>query len=170
MASANSLPSMQSSPRSVLMSATEMSAAEIALIRNRVDNLMTAADSFANARIVFAGAVSGVDEMPHRLFKLERPGELALYGEYIFVFEENGINMEIGPFGYFDGRNLGIAHLNHPTVRRSFSEEECSAVQRLIQSFFSDLANLKELSSLSRFLGGVTFRSNWIIQKSPELS
>ncbi|HEY6255898.1 MAG TPA: hypothetical protein VIY51_08915 [Xanthobacteraceae bacterium] len=100
-----------------------------------IENNMTDPGGFKDARILFAGAVSGADDNPHLPFRLEGPGEAPHYGEYAFLFDQNGsdFNIEIGPFGYSDERYLGLPH---PSVRRSFAAEDCSAIERLIQTFF----------------------------------
>jgi hypothetical protein len=127
---------------------------------------MTESKSFEDARIGFAGPVSGADEKPHDLFKIERTEGPVLYGDYIWAFLEdrNHFNVEIGPFGYVDPEYAG--DLN-PTNRQHFSAEECAILEQLIRSFFSTPGVFKkQFIPPEFFLGGISFQPGWIIQKS----
>ncbi len=127
---------------------------------------------FAGARIEFAGVVwdvDGTDGTPHDLFAIERAGEPSLYGDYFLVSpsdDENEFNAEIGLFGYRGRLDVGNPD---PSLRERFSAEECEAIERLIRSAFSN-PNIfdEEIAPPVRYLGGVSFRPNWIIQKLPE--
>jgi hypothetical protein len=134
-----------------------------------VKNVMSGTDTFADARVEFAGVVWDVDHTPHDVFKIERAGEPALYGDYFLVSpsdNENEFNTEIGLFGYLGRLDVGNPD---PTLRQQFAGEERQAVERLIRSYFSN-PNVFDDQFLPpvRCLGGVSFRPNWIIQKSPE--
>ncbi len=137
-----------------------------ALDRNSDHEIMTDPNSFTNARVGFGGLVSGADEKPHDLFKIEREDSPVLFGDYILAFLEDGnhFNVEIGPFGYVDPYYAG--DLN-PSRRRHFSAEECSAAEQLISIFFSGPGVFdKRFLPREDFLGGIRFRPNWIIQET----
>jgi hypothetical protein len=101
------------------------------------------------------------------LFKITQSTGQVLYGNYIYAFaeNENDFDIEIGLFGYVDPYATGDLH---PAYRQHFTAEESSAAERLIRSYF--LSNSFDHGFLppARFLGGVSFRPNWIVQKSPE--
>lgn len=101
---------------------------------------MTSPNTFTDARVGFDGHVSGWDERPHNLFKIERADDRTLYGDYILAFLEDGnhFNVDIGPFGYVDPYHAG--DLN-PSRRRHFSAEECASAEQLVRSFFPPLAS-----------------------------
>jgi hypothetical protein len=125
---------------------------------------MTDHNTFTNARIGFGGALSGADQKPHYLFKIEGSDGPVLFGDYIFAYTEdrNHFNVEIGPFGYVDPYYAG--DLN-PSSRRHFSAEECAAAEQLIRSFFSTPGVFdKRFLPREAFLGGIRFRPNLIIQ------
>jgi hypothetical protein len=114
--------------------------------------------------------VGGVDEKGHDMFMVERAGGPALFGEYIEIFEENenDFNIEISMFGFTNSGNAGNPH---PSARQHFSAEESLAAQQLIQDFFSTPSVVMEKwehSPVARFLGGVRFRPDWILQNCPK--
>jgi hypothetical protein len=100
-----------------------------------VKSFMTSPNTFTNACIGFGGALSGADEKPHYLFKIETADGSVLYGDYILAFLEDKkhFNVEIDLFGYVDPEYAG--DLN-PNRRRHFSAEECAAAEQPIRSFF----------------------------------
>jgi hypothetical protein len=104
--------------------------------------------------------------MGHDLFKITRAAGPVVYGEYIFFFGEDGndFNVEMGPFGYTDPHDAGVLD---PSFREDFSAEESSAAEQSIRSYFSNPAIFKErfLMPPARFLGDISFRPNWIVQK-----
>jgi hypothetical protein len=82
--------------------------------------VMTTADAFERARVEFAGIVWDVDHIPHAVFKVERAGEPALYGDYFSVSpsnNDNEFNTEIGLFGYLGYLDVGNPD---PTLRKQF--------------------------------------------------
>ena len=123
---------------------------------------------FTNARVEAAGSTQGDDDRAHNLFKIVGTEGPALYGDYIYSFLENGndFNIEIDLFGYVDYRYLGSPD---PSKRQQFSAEEAAAAEQLIRSFFLSNPSIYGESSLkARFVGGVSFRPNWIVVKRPE--
>jgi hypothetical protein len=76
MASASSQTSLQQQP----MQSPPNSNHVPTLSRNRVDIIMTSTNTFTNARIGFGGHLSGADEKPHDLFKIERENGPVLNG------------------------------------------------------------------------------------------
>jgi hypothetical protein len=127
---------------------------------------MTSTNTFINASIDSAGVVQGADETGHNTFKIERGEDPPLYGDYFYVFPNDGteFNIEIGVFGYVDPNNIGNLH---PAARQQFSAEESSTACQLIRSYFlsNPLIYTKRWPAPARFLGGVCFRSNWIVEK-----
>jgi hypothetical protein len=134
-------------------------------LREAGKELMTESNSFKDARIGFGGRLSGADEKPHSLFKIERTEGPVLYGEYVFAVAEdrNHFNVETGPFGYIDRYCAGLVG---PSIQQHFSAEECSTLEQLIRAFFST-PGVFDKSFIPRelFLGGISFRPNWIIRE-----
>lgn len=125
---------------------------------------------FTNAHIKSAGAVRGTDEQGFNLFEIETADGPPLYGAYFYVFpDEEGydFNIEIGLFGYVDPNNVGNLH---PQARKHFKDEEWLTIGELIQGFFLSKPDIfaKRWPQPTRFVGGVTFRPNWIIHEDPE--
>jgi hypothetical protein len=125
--------------------------------------------SFTAGRIGFGGAVRGADEKIHTLFEIERlewpaKKDFVLFGEYVAVFpspdDPCAFNIEIAAFGYVNSIDAGdLQRL------RDFTADECSAVEFIVRSFFSNPAVFKgEWDVKTRFLGGLSFRSGWIIK------
>jgi hypothetical protein len=124
---------------------------------------MTDSNSFANARIKLAGTARGVDEAGHRIYVIERSDGTVLAGEYFEVFNGNDFNLEIGMFGFCHRNGVGNPH---PSARLHFSAEDTLAAEKLIRSFFSTPSVAMDKWQYVpnvRFLGGVSFRPNWII-------
>jgi hypothetical protein len=132
-----------------------------------VTMMMASSETFTNARVDKAGSTRGDDDGFHDLFKVVRTDGPVLYGEFKLLYMENGndFNIEIGPFGYLEYCYLGSSD---PTRRLRFSAEEAATLEKLIRSAF--LANQGFCNSLppARFMGGVTFRPDWIIDGSNE--
>lgn len=131
---------------------------------------MRQSNSFTNARLEPAGSVRGGDDDRHDIFKIERPGHPPLYGDYIYVFPDQGddFNVEIGVFGYLDMYAVGDLD---PRYRQRLSPGEASTVEQLIRSYFlSDppIYAKRFLMPPSRFLGGVSFRPNWLLLEQSE--
>jgi hypothetical protein len=130
---------------------------------------MTIANTFTGARIGFAGVVWDADHAAHDLFKIERASEPALFGDYFSISptdNDNDFNTEIVLFGYPGRLDVGNPD---STLRQRFTAEECQTIEHLIRSFFSDPNTFNDqILPPVRCLGGVTFRSNWIIQNLPE--
>src|SRR5580704_2822532 len=129
---------------------------------------MPSPNMFANANVEPDGSTRGDDDRFHDLFKIVRINSPALYGDYIYSFLDNGydFNIEIGAFGYPDYRHLGSPD---PSKRQQFSAEEAATAEQLIRSFFLSSPSIyRERSLNARFVGGVTFRPNWIVVKPPE--
>jgi hypothetical protein len=129
---------------------------------------MTSANSFIGAGIELAGHVGGADDIGHWVFKIARTEGPALYGDYFEIFEKanpNDYNVEIHEFGYVIARHVG----GRLDVRQHFFTAECATIEQLIRSLFSapDIFKGKYLPP-ARFLGGVSFRSNWISQTASE--
>jgi hypothetical protein len=129
-------------------------------------NDMGSVNAFADARIEAAGSVRGADEVGHDLFEIERddgpPPLRRLYLRFSRP-EKNDFNIEIGVFGYVDPYNVGNPH---PKARHHFSAEESAAIEGLIRSYFlSNPPIYAQRHLVPGFLGGVTFRPNWILQE-----
>jgi hypothetical protein len=128
---------------------------------------MTNVNTFAGARIRLAGKVRGVDEKGHDVYIVDRTEGPALFGEYFEVSpgeNENHFNIEIGHFGFTNPESAGNPY---PSARQGFSTEEVAAAQKLIQDFFSNPGVVMEVWQHTpevRFLGGVRFRLDWIVQ------
>jgi hypothetical protein len=125
-------------------------------------------NTFANARIKLGGTARGVDEAGHHVYVVERSDGPALTGEYFEVFNGNDFNIEIGMFGFTYRGEVGNLH---PSVRLHFSAEDSFSAEQLIRSFFqtpSVAMDKWQYVPTVRFLGGVSFRPNWIIQNSAE--
>jgi hypothetical protein len=129
---------------------------------------MTGTNAFANARIENYGNVGGADDGSHDVFKIEGAGQPVLYGDYFYVFPNNGndFNIEIGVFGYVSPNNIGNLH---PQARQHFSPEEADSIEHLIRSYFLSSPSIftKAWQPPVKFLGRVSFRPNWIIQNPP---
>jgi len=128
--------------------------------------MTTDANSFTNARVESAGSVRGLDEIGHDIFKVVRREAPTLYGDYFYLFDSTGFNfnIEIRQFGNLDWHAMGDLD---PAYREHFSAEEASAAEQLIRAYF--LSNPPVYARMhgpdAKFLGGVLFRPNWIIQK-----
>jgi hypothetical protein len=136
--------------------------------RNSINDAMTSANSFVGARIELNGLARGADETGHRVFKVTRTEGPELYGDYFLVFDKanpNDYNIEIREFGYIDPTDCG----GPVDVRQQFSAEETATVEQLIRGLFSlpDIFKGKYLPP-ARFLGGSSFRPNWISQTASE--
>ncbi len=128
---------------------------------------MTSASRFTNAPVLPAGSVRGDDLYAHDVFKIIGTDGGPIYGEYLYSFLENGndFNIEIDQFGFSEARYIGSAD---PKKRQSFSAEEAATAELLIRSFFLSRPKIytNQLGQAARFMGGVTFRPNWIFEKS----
>jgi hypothetical protein len=124
------------------------------------------ADTFANARIKLAGIALGADEAGHHVYVVELSDDQTLTGEYFEVFSGNDFNIEIGMFGFASRNGVGNPHAS---ARLHFSPEDILVAEQMIRSFFSDprvaMDKWQHVPGV-RFLGGVSFRPNWIIRKS----
>jgi hypothetical protein len=127
---------------------------------------MTNTNRFANARVGSGGSVRGGDMLAHDLFKIEGPDGSTFYGDYTYIFLENGydFNIEIDAFGYIDPQRVGSTD---PAAREQFSAEECSAAEQLIRSYFLSEPDIyrKRFLPPARFAGSVSFQPNWIVQR-----
>jgi hypothetical protein len=122
---------------------------------------------FVGTRVGFGGAIFGSDKRMHTLFEIEQNAETAaeepvLYGEYTAVFPNpdlpNAFNIEINAFGYAQPVHVGDVEL-----RQTFAADECADLEFFIRSFFSNPAIFRnDWSMNARFLGVVTFASDWI--------
>ncbi len=123
---------------------------------------MSTTNRFANGRVIAGGDTSGDDDRNHFLVRIEESGRPPIYGEYIYQFLENesDFNVEIDLFGYQDYHFLGSSD---PTKRQSFSAEEASTAEGLIQSYFSSDPDIFKRMLGGRFVGGVSFRPNWVV-------
>jgi hypothetical protein len=131
---------------------------------------MTKAGTFEDARVRFVGSVRGVDDGGHDMFMIDRTEGPALYGEYFEIFDESGndFNIEIGAFGFTNKENAGNPY---PSARLHFSAAELSSARQLIQDHFSNSEVVMEkwqYTPGARFLGGVRFRPDWIIEEPSE--
>jgi hypothetical protein len=137
--------------------------------------------SFSGAKVSLGGHLGGrdgtADGRHHDAFKIERTEGPALYGDYLYVFQDNGndFNLEIGLFGYYEvgwSGHVGVHYFGDldPNTRLHFSRAECAAAERLIRQFFADPANILRYSSSARFLGRTDFRPDWIIESSQEFN
>jgi hypothetical protein len=129
---------------------------------------MSKAEKFATAQIKFAGPCVGWDGKSHDVFILKADKDPDLRGEYIMVWAENGAdyNLEFGEFGPFDERNFGNPD---PKVRQHFTPDEASAIEQRLRSFANDPTTFqRKFTPPARFLGGVSFRPNWILKRDPE--
>jgi hypothetical protein len=88
---------------------------------------------------------------------------------FYFFPDEKGsdFNIEIGLFGYVDPYNVGDLH---PQARKHFTDEEWLTIEELIRTYFLSKPDIfaKRFLPPARFVGGVTFRPNWIIHEGPE--
>jgi hypothetical protein len=128
---------------------------------------MSATNRFADGRVIGGGDTSGDDDRNHMLFRIEGNGSPPIYGEYIYQFLENehDFNVEIDLFGYLDYHFLGSTN---PGMRQSFSTEEASTAEGLIRSYFSSDPEIFRRILGARFVGGVSFRPDWVlVGKSP---
>jgi hypothetical protein len=132
---------------------------------------MPSANTFADARISLAGRIGGVDERGHSMFMVERTRGPTLFREYFEIsgeINENDFNIEIGVFGFTDLEDAGNPY---PSARQHFSAEEGLAAHKLIQDFFSTPSVVMKTWQRTpgvRFLGGVSFRPDWILQSDPK--
>jgi len=129
-----------------------------------VAEMTESADWLANARIVF-GHTMGFDDEPHDTIVVKRAEGPDLTGEFKYLYRGgNDFDIEIGPFGYTRENDVGAVDR-----RRFFSATECKAIEALIRSFFAEPDTFtKEFGPLVRYLGGLTFQPNWILQKRTE--
>jgi hypothetical protein len=121
-------------------------------------------NSFANARIRFGGITRGMDEHVHDLIRIDRTEGPALFGEYklLFMANKSDFDVEIRSFGFVEHGTIGIRDR-----QSAFSATECEAIERLIRSFFSNPDLFKEqFRPPARYLGGLAFKPDWIIQAS----
>jgi hypothetical protein len=71
-------------------------------------------------------------------------------------------------FAFTNPRNAGNPD---PSARQHFSADESLAAQQLVQDFLSTPSVVMEKwqhSPAARFLGGVRFRPDWILQSAPK--
>ena len=81
---------------------------------------------------------------------------------------DNHFNIEVGAFGFTYRENAGNPY---PSARKRFPAEEGVTAEQLIRNFFSkpDVVMKKwQHTPGVEFLGGVTFRPDWIIEDSSE--
>jgi hypothetical protein len=141
--------------------------------RNWIHEAMTNANSFIAAQIKLRGLTRGADEVGHQFFQVTRTQGPELYGDYFEILAEkntNDYNIEIREFGHVVPQQLGSG----PAFRQHFSAEECLTVEELIRSLFSmpDIFKGKYRDAEGRppvrFLGGISFRPNWISRHPPD--
>jgi hypothetical protein len=104
--------------------------------------------------------------LAHDLFKIESPEIPTFYGDYIYSFLENeyDFNIDIGVFGFVDPQRVGSSD---PAAREQFSAEECLAAEHLIRSYFLSEPEIFKRLLGGRFVGGMSFRPNWIVKRLP---
>jgi hypothetical protein len=127
-----------------------------------VVEMVTGSNTFANARIRLGGITRGMDEKGHDLIRIDRTEGPALFGEYklLFMANKSDFDVEIRSFGFVEPGTIGIRDR-----QLAFSATECEAIERLIRSFFSNPDVFKkEFRPPARYLGGLAFKPDWILQ------
>jgi hypothetical protein len=125
--------------------------------------------SLPEGNIKFAGFPRGGDEYSHPAFEITLPNRPPIYGEWKTKFAANGndFDVEIVSFGYSDAYNLGNPH---PDARLPYSEQDVRTVERLVRDLFATpeaRAGVPPFGTPKAvFLGAVTFRSEWIRQRT----
>jgi hypothetical protein len=118
-------------------------------------------------RIKFAGSWVGRDGDSHDLFVFSTDGLPGLYGEFFQMWapNRNDYNLEFGTFGFFHKGNFGNPD---PNLRQHFSAVEVSAIEQRLRAFAHDPdtfpKQFRVRPQFQGFLGGVSFRPDWIIQ------
>jgi hypothetical protein len=128
------------------------------------DNATVSGDPLIGASVQLTSVTRGPDEAGHETFCIRSPGGEEFFGEYFEMFvSESDFNIEIGAFGFDERDNVGNPY---PSARLQFSVDECRVLENIIRKFFSNLdlaqTHWKYVSD-AKFLGGVSFRSGWIV-------
>jgi hypothetical protein len=102
----------------------------------------------------------------HSAFAFRVGDNPELYGEYINLWAPNGhdYDLEFGPFGFRTHDHFGNSD---PAVRQHFTAEEIRAIEHRLRAFAYDPDTFPKKFKYGRFLGRLSFRPDWIIQRSP---
>ena len=124
--------------------------------------------TFEGAIVKPGGGVRGPDETGISLVCVERKNGPPLFGEWDFIFAENGndFGVELGRFGYPDRESAGSTS---PYMRQKFSSEEIEYLKSILIPFFTEVESWKGWMPSALMRGGpllgVRFASDWILDK-----
>jgi hypothetical protein len=135
--------------------------------RSDMENInVWSVEQITNAQIEFAARWPGWDGNPHSAFAFRVGDNPELYGEYINLWAPNGhdYDLEFGPFGFRTHDHFGNSD---PAVRQHFTAEEIRAIEHRLRAFAYDPDTFPKKFKYGRFLDRLSFRPDWIIQRSP---